>query len=157
MLSYVPFRRLRGFWRILAVLGGFGLDFCLLGPKGLEYGLLGWIWGLPSWNLAFGGPLRSNLNSCCFLGLFVFCCTVAAYLPINLFTISAHLLINTVSSHARRSISHKGIPQDKCKRQINKQTSERTNERTGKKQTSTQTSKQQKNERKKERTNRLTN
>ena len=97
-LRYVPFRRLRGFWRILAVLGGFGLDSCLLGPSGLEYGLLGWIWGLPSCNFAFGGLLRLNLNSCCFLGLFVFCCTVVAYLPTNIFTLSARLLINTASS-----------------------------------------------------------
>ena len=139
MLSYVPFRRFRGFWRILAVLGGFGLDSCLLGPSGLEYGLLGWIWGLPSWNLAFGGPLRLNLNSCGFLGLFVFCCTVAAYLPINLFTLSAPLLINTVSSHARRSISHncharrsishKEIPQDKSQQQTSKRTNQEKNAR----------------------------
>ncbi|MEC7683380.1 MAG: hypothetical protein VYC88_06050 [SAR324 cluster bacterium] len=156
MLSYVPFRRFRGFWRILAVLGGLGLDSCVLGPSGLEYTLLGWIWGLPSWNLAFGGLLRLNLNSCCFLGLFVFCCTVAAYLPTNLFTLSVRRLMNIGSCHARRSISHKEIPQRKSKRQINKQMNERTNERTGEKQTSTQTSKQQKNERENERTNRQT-
>ena len=88
-------------------------------PSGLDL-------GPPDWNLGFGGLLRLSLNSCCFLGLFVFCCTVAAYLTTDLFTLSAHLLINTVSSHARRSISHKGIPQDESKRQINKQTSERT-------------------------------
>ena len=120
LLSYVPFRRFWGFWRILAVLGGFGLDSCLLGPSGLEYGLLGWIWGFPSWNLAFGGLLRLNLNYCCFLGLFVFCCTVVAYLPTNLCTLSARLLINTVSSHVRRRIFHKEIPQDKSQRQTNK-------------------------------------
>ena len=71
----------------------------------LEYGLLGLIWGLPSWNLAFGGLLRLNLNSYYFLGLFVFCCTLVASLPTNLFTLSAHLLINTVSTHARRSVT----------------------------------------------------
>ena len=102
-LSDVPFGR-------FCLPGRFGLGSCLLGPSGLEYGLLGWIWGLPSWNLAFGGLLHLNLNSCCFLGLFVFCCTVVAYLPTNLFTLSARLLINTVSSHARRSISHKDTP-----------------------------------------------
>ena len=80
MLSYVPFRRFRGFWRILAVLDGFGLDSCLLEPSGLEYGLLGWIWGLPSWNLAFGGLLRLIRNSCGFLGLFVSFLAVLAYL-----------------------------------------------------------------------------
>ena len=68
--------------------------------SGLEYGLLGWIWVLASWSLAFGGLLRLSLNSYCFLGLFVFCCTVVAYLPTNLFTLSAHLLINTVSCYA---------------------------------------------------------
>ena len=139
MLSYVPFRRFRGFWRILAVLGGFGLDSCLLGPSGLEYGLLGWIWGLPSWNLAFGGLLRLNLNSCCFLGLFVFCCTVVAYLPTNLFTLSARLLINTVSSHARRSMSHKEIPQDKSQRQTNTRTNKRTHGQKTNKHTKTTT------------------
>ena len=76
---YVPFRH-------------FCLGFCLLGPSGLESGLLVWIWGLPSWSLAFGGLLRLIQNSCGFLGLFVFCCTVATYLPTNLFTLSAHLL-----------------------------------------------------------------
>ena len=106
--------------------GRFGLDSCLLGPSGLESGLLGWTWGLPSRSLAYGCLLRLNLNSCCFLGLFVLCYTVVAYLPTNLFTFSARLLINTVSSHARRSISHKEIPQE----QTNKtKTSERTKER----------------------------
>ena len=79
----------------------------MLGPSGLEYGLLAWIWGLPSWNLAFGGLLRLNLKSCCFLGVYVFCCTVVAYLPTNLCALSARLLINTVSSHVRRSISQR--------------------------------------------------
>ena len=106
------------------------MDSCFLGPSGLESGLLGCMWGLPSWNLVFGGLLRLNLNTCCFLGLFVFCCTVVAYLPTNLFTLSAHLLINTVSCHARRSISHKEIPQDKSKRRRKKQTNERKNKRT---------------------------
>ena len=96
---------------------------------------MGGIWpsrldsGLPSWNLAFGGLLRLNLNSCGFLGLFVFCCTVAAYLPTNVLTLPARRLINTVSYHARRSISHKGTPQERSK-QSNKQTNEQTNERT---------------------------
>ena len=67
-----------------------------------------------------------------------FCCTMVAYLPINLFTLSARLLINTVSSHVRRSISHKEIPQDKSQRQTNTRTNEQTNAR-AKKQTSTQT------------------
>ena len=120
LLSYAPFHRFRGFWRILAVLGCLGLDSYFLGPSELEYGLLGGIWGLRSWHLAFDGLLRLNLNSCCFLGLFVFCCTVVAYLPTNLCALSARLLINTVSSHARRRISHKEIPQDKSQRQTNK-------------------------------------
>ena len=78
--------------------------FLLAGTFGLECGLLGWIWGLRSWNLAFGGLLRLNLNTCCFLGLFVFCCTLVVYLPTYLFTLSARLLINTVSSHTRSHI-----------------------------------------------------
>ena len=150
MLSYVPFRRFRGFWRILAILGGFGLDSCFLGPSGLESGLLGWIWGLPSWNLAFGGLLRSNLNSCGFLGLFVFYCMVVAYLPTNVLTLPARRLINTVSYHARCSISDKGVPQEK-NNQATTQTNERANAR-AKKQRGAQTS----NEGTNEPTNRLT-
>ena len=130
MLSYVPFYPFRGFWRILAVWGGLGLDSCFLGPSELEYGLLGGIWGLRSWHLAFGGLLRLNLNSCCFLGLCVFGCTVVAYLPVSLFTLSARLLINTVSTRARRRISRKETPQDKSQRQTNKtRTNKRTNKR----------------------------
>ena len=58
------------------------------------------------------------------------CYTVVAYLPTNLFTLSARLLINTVSCHARHSGSHKEIPQDNNKRQANKQTNKLTKERT---------------------------
>ena len=106
----------------------------MLGPSGLEPGLLDWIWGLPSWNLAFRGPLRLNLNSCGFLGLFVFYFMVVAYLPTNVLTLPARRLINTVSYHARRSsISNKEIPQEQSNqpnKQTNKRTNERTNERT---------------------------
>ena len=137
----------------------------MLGPSGLESGLLGWIWGLPSWNLAFCGLLRLHLNSCGFLELFVFYFMVVAYLPTNVLTLPARRLINTVSYHARRSsISNKEIPQEQSN-QPNKQTSERTNEQTNElknaraknKQTSTRTSNQRTNERTDERTNRHTN
>ena len=114
----------------LSELGKVWAGFLLAGTFEAGIWFLGWIWGLPSWNLAFCGLLRLNLNSCGFLGLFVFYFMVVAYLPTNVLTLPARRLINTVSYHARRSsISNKEIPQEQSNRP-NKQTSERTNEQT---------------------------
>ena len=75
----------------------------------MDSGLLVWIWGLPSWNLAFGGLLRLNLNSCRLLGLFVVYCMVVAYLPTNLLNPPARHLINTALHPARRRFSRKSL------------------------------------------------
>ena len=54
-LSDVPFGR-------FCLPSRFGQDSCLLGPSGLEYGLLGWIWGLPSCNfVSWPLALKSEL------------------------------------------------------------------------------------------------
>ena len=129
------------FWAGFSLAGTFGVG---IWPPGLDLGppklesCLRWPPALKSELLLLPGAL-------CVL---LYGGGLSAYQP--LYPLSARLLINTVSSHARRSIPHKEIPHDKSQRQTNTCTNKQTNERTGEK-----TTKQTSNERTTEPTSRL--
>ena len=105
---------------------------------------------LPAFDSCFPGS--PGLDSCLpgLPGLQSLVGPPGSFLPTNLLTLPARRLINTVSYHARRSISHKEIPQEQSNQtntQANKRTSEQANERThGQTRTDTQTSSQRPSE-----------
>ena len=105
---------------------------------------------LPAFDSCFPGS--PGLDSCLpgLPGLQSLVGPPGSFLPTNLLTLPARRLINTVSYHTRRNISHKETSHEQSN-QPNKQTNERTNDGTNKrtserknarakKQTSTQTS-----------------